>query len=135
MPDEGEGWDVYALRWVSELRTRLGQARDSRIILRPGRESYVQASRPLVAVMRRDGFDTDAAVQACRLLTWATVGFGAVEIGVEPPRRGRRRSRPGADPAGVNADEIDTLFEIHIRYLLQGIAADAAFAESRGGEA
>ena len=93
----------------------------------PGREAYVEASRPLVDVLRRDGFAPDAAVQACRLLTWATVGFGAVESGVEPPgRRRRRRSRPGSDPAGVDRAEADTLFDLHIRYVVQGIAGDAA---------
>jgi TetR/AcrR family transcriptional regulator, tetracycline repressor protein len=124
-PGEEEPWDDYALRWAGELRARLGHTRDSRLILRPGREAYVEASKPLVQVMLRDGFDPDAAVQACRLLTWATVGFGAVETGVEPPRRHRRRStRAGADPAGVEPADVDALFAIHLRYLLQGIEED-----------
>ena len=67
---------------------------------RPGREAYVEASRPLVDAMRRDGFEADAAVQACRLLMWATVGFGAVESGVEPSHGGGRRGAVAgaADP-------------------------------------
>ena len=90
----------YAVRWARCLRDGVRRARDSRLVVWPGREAYVEASRPLVDVLRRDGFAPDAAVQACRLLTWATVGFGAVESGVEPPgRRRRRRSRPGSDPA------------------------------------
>jgi hypothetical protein len=76
--------------------------------------------------MRRDGFAADAAVQACRLLTWATVGFGAVESGVEPPTRGRPRTRPGGDPGGVEPDDAETLFDLHIRYVIEGIARDAA---------
>ena len=72
--------------------------------------------------MRADGMAADAAVQACRLLMWATVGFGAVESGVEPPPRRRRRTRPGGDPTGVDAAEIDTLFDLHIRYVVDGIA-------------
>jgi hypothetical protein len=67
----------------------------------------------------------DAAVQACRLLMWATVGFGAVESGVEPPPRGRRRTRPGGDPEGVDAAETDTLFDLHIRYIVDGITSGA----------
>lgn len=124
----GEPWDTYAARWARELRVRSRRARDSRLLLWPGRDAYVEASRPLVDVMRRDGFAADAAVQACRLLTWATVGFGAVEIGVEPPRRGRgpKRSRPGGDPGGVTAAEAEALFDLHIRYLIEGIARDAA---------
>ena len=121
-----EPWDEYAMRWTRELRVRLRGARDSRLILWPGRDAYVEASRPLVAAMRRDGFAPDTAVQACRLLTWATVGFAAVESGVQP-RRGRRRgSRPGGDPRGVDAAESDTLFDLHIRYVIEGIGRDAA---------
>ncbi len=125
--DDGEAWDGYAARWARELRARLRRARDSRLLLWPGRDAYVEASRPLVDSMRRDGFAADAAVQACRLLTWATVGFGAVEIGVEPPGRGaaRSRSRPGGDPGGVTPAEAETLFDMHIRYLIEGIARDA----------
>jgi TetR/AcrR family transcriptional regulator, tetracycline repressor protein len=123
---EGEPWDQYAVRWARELRARLRRARDSRLILWPGRDAYVEASRPLVEAMRRDGLAADAAVQACRLLTWATVGFGAVEAGAEPPARGRRRGRPGGDPGGVDAAEADTLFDLNIRYVIGGITGDAA---------
>ena len=123
---EGEPWDQYAGRWARELRNRLRRARDSRLILWPGREAYVEASRPLVETMRHDGFAADAAVQACRLLTWATVGFGAVESGVEPPGLGRRRTRPGGDPGGVAPADTEMLFDLHIRYVIEGIARDAA---------
>jgi AcrR family transcriptional regulator len=128
--EDAEPWDAYAVRWSRELRARLGQARDSRLIVWPGREAYVEATRPLVAAMRRDGFATDAAVQACRLLTWATVGFGAVESGAEPPSRRRPRTRPGGNPGGVDAAEVDDLFDLHIRYLIEGITRDAAAART-----
>lgn len=121
---DGESWDEYAVRWARELRSRLRRARDSRLILAPGRDVYVEASRPLVEAMRRDGFATDAAVQACRLLTWTIVGFGAVESGVEPPGRSRRRTRPGADPGGVDAADLDALFVLQIRYVIEGIVRD-----------
>ena len=91
---EDESWEGYAVRWTRELRSRLRRARDSRLILTPGRDAYVEASRPLVEAMRADGMSADAAVQACRILMWATVGFGAVESGAEPPRRVRRRHPP-----------------------------------------
>jgi TetR/AcrR family transcriptional regulator, tetracycline repressor protein len=122
---DDEPWDAYALRWARELRARLRRARDSRLILLPGRDAYVVASRPLIDVMRRDGFAPDAAVQACRLLMWATVGFGAVESGVEPPGRRRLRTRPGSDPGGVEPAEVDELFDLHVRYVIDGIARDA----------
>jgi AcrR family transcriptional regulator len=124
--DDGEPWSDYGMRWARELRVRVRRARDSRLIVRPGREAYVEASRPLVETMRRDGFAADAAVQACRLLTWATVGFVAVETGAEPPKRSRRLSRPGGDPGGVDAAEVDALFDLHIRYVIEGIARDLA---------
>ena len=122
----GETWNDYALRWTRELRARLGEARDSRLIVWHGREAYVEASRPLIKAMRRDGFASDAAVQSCRLLTWATVGFGAVESGVEPPSRRRPRARPGGDPDGVDQADTDALFDLHIRYLIEGISRDIA---------
>ena len=130
---EGESWNGYAVRWTRELRDRLRRARDSRLILTPAREAYVEASRPLVEAMRADGMSAGAAVQACRILMWATVGFGAVESGAEPPRRVRRRTRPGGDPGGVGAAEADALFDIHIRYILEGITRDAD-AERGGSE-
>src|ERR1700732_1835697 len=54
--DDGERWDQYAVRWAKELRMRLRHARDSRLVLWPGRDAYVEASRPLIETMRRDGF-------------------------------------------------------------------------------
>jgi TetR/AcrR family tetracycline transcriptional repressor len=127
---DGEPWSDYAQRWARQLRARLRDARDSRLIL-SGRDAYVEASRPLVAAMRRDGFAADAAVRGCRLIMWATVGFGAVESGVKPPAVRRTRARPGGDPGGVDADEIDALFDLHIRYLIDGIARDAAPTRGR----
>jgi AcrR family transcriptional regulator len=131
--NEDEAWDEYGVRWARELRTRLRRAHDSRLILWPGRDAYVEASRPLIEIMRRDGFASDAAVLACRLLTWATVGFAAVEGGVKPPGRGRRRTRVGGDPRGVSAGETDTLFELHIRYVIDGIARDADLDQAVSG--
>jgi AcrR family transcriptional regulator len=122
--DDGEGWADYTVRWTRALRGRLRLARDSRLIVTPHRAGYVEASRPLIEAMRRDGMTVDAAVQACRLLMWATVGFGAVESGARPPARRRGPTRPGGDPGGVDPGEVDTLFDLHIRYLIEGIERD-----------
>ena len=97
---DGEPWMDYALRWAEELRHRLRRAHDSRLILVAGREAYVEASRPLVAVMRASSFAADAAVQACRLVMWATVGFVAIENAAQTPsvnstRRHPLRRQPG----------------------------------------
>jgi hypothetical protein len=53
------------------------------------------------------------------------VWFGAVETGVEPPTSSRRRTRPGGDPEGVSPEDTEALFDLHIRYLIEGIARDA----------
>jgi AcrR family transcriptional regulator len=130
---DDETWDSYATRWASALRSQLAPAQDSRLILSFGREGFVEVSRPLVEAMRADGFRADAAVQACRLLMWATVGFVAVESGARPPRR-PKRVRPGGDAGGVDAAEADALFNIHIRHLIDGIARDlAAEPSTRAG--
>jgi AcrR family transcriptional regulator len=121
----GETWATYATRWTAELRSQLVSARESRLILSLGRESFVEVSRSLVETMRDDGFPADAAVQACRLLMWATVGFVAVESGARPPHQ-PRPVRPGGDAGGVDTAEADTLFQIHIRHLIDGITRDAA---------
>ncbi len=75
----GEPWPEYARRWSRSLRLGLGQARDARLTLRTQRAAYVDASRPLIAAMRAGGVPAPSAVQACRLLTWAIVGFVALE--------------------------------------------------------
>jgi AcrR family transcriptional regulator len=123
-PSENEGWQDYAVRWTRALRGRVQRAKDSRLILSTNRDPYVEASRPLIEVMRADGFASDAAVRACRLLMWATVGFGAVESGARPPARRRQASRPGGDPGGVTRAEADALFDLNMRYVIEGIARD-----------
>ena len=122
---DNESWDSYATRWATALRSQLAPARESRLVLSLGRDAFVEVSRPLVEAMRHDGFHADAAVQACRLLMWATIGFVAVESGARPPRR-PRPVRPGGDAGGVDAAEADALFEIHMRHLIDGIARDVA---------
>lgn len=125
--DETEPWEAYAERWARELRARLRQAPDARLILGARRWSYLEASRPLINVMRASGFAADAAVRGCRLLMWATVGFSAMEARpVLPKSEGVPRHMPGGDPAGVTLEEVDELFETQIRYMIDGIVRDAA---------
>ena len=129
----GETWADYAARWADQLRARLRPAHDSRLILGTGRDAFVEASRPLIAAMRDGGFAKDAAVQACRMIMWATVGFVAMEgAATPPPARTVRRARSGGDPAGVSAAESDELFALHIRYLIAGIAGEAGAIAGAG---
>jgi AcrR family transcriptional regulator len=119
---DGEPWPEYATRWCRELRERLKRTPDSRLYL-GAREPYVEASRPLLAALRDGGLPADAAVRACRLLMWATVGFVAVEQGSRAPAGGGQRHRmAGGDPAGVTPEEADELFDVQIGILTAGIA-------------
>ena len=118
-----EPWPTYAARWCHELRSRLKLTPDSRLYLGAGREAYVEASRPLIAAMREGGLSSAAAVQACRLLMWATVGFVAMEQGSSEHAPGARRGRlSGSNPAGVTAEEADELFELHVGLITAGVA-------------
>ena len=124
--DRDETWPDYARRWTHQLRARLTDAADSRLFLQVKRPAYLSASRPLLKCMRRDGLSTDMSVRACRLLTWATVGFVAMD---HPPatKPTRRRGRlAGSDPAGVTREEVDELFATHIDYLIEGILRDSS---------
>ena len=119
----GERWPDYATRWSVEIRRRLLATADSRLILRERRDQYVEATRPLITLMRANGLSSDMAVQGCRQLIWAIVGFVALEgYQTRPPGDRSRRLRAGADPAGVTPEEIEELFMLQIRYLIEGIA-------------
>jgi TetR/AcrR family tetracycline transcriptional repressor len=119
----GEPWADYAERWCRALRERLKLTPDSRLYLGASRASYVEASRPLLASLRAGGLSADAAVRACRLLMWATVGFVAMEQGTTAPTGDARRGRlSGSDPAGVTEAEADELFDLQIGMLTAGIA-------------
>jgi AcrR family transcriptional regulator len=120
---EEEAWLAYAERWCRELRSRLKLAPDSRLYLGAARDAYVEASRPLLTAMREGGLSTDAAVQACRLLMWATIGFVAMEQGSSLHAPDTRQGRlSGSNPAGVTPQEADELFEIQIGFITAGVA-------------
>jgi TetR/AcrR family transcriptional regulator, tetracycline repressor protein len=132
-PDER--WPDYAIRWSVEIRRRLLAAADSRLILRERRDQYVEATRPLITLMRANGLTSDMAVQGCRQLIWAIVGFVALEGHQTPPPGDRsRRRRAGADPAGVTTEEIEELFMLQIRYLIEGIARASTTGPDRPHE-
>jgi len=123
----GEPWPDYARRWTHQMRERLTEAADSRLFVQVRRAAYLEASRPLLKCMRNAGMSTDNAVRACRLLTWATVGFVAMDRSSATSPPPRRRGRPaGSDPAGVTPEEVDELFTAHIDYLVEGIWRDEA---------
>jgi TetR/AcrR family transcriptional regulator, tetracycline repressor protein len=129
-------WTECVAIWARALRDRLRAIPDSRVVLRTRRWAYVDASRPLVEALRAAGFDHDEAVRTCRLVMWAVTGFVVVETGsVERTRPSRARSvaLPGGDPGGVDRADADALFEQHLRYLVDGLAADRARRSTTSG--
>ncbi|WP_099040710.1 TetR family transcriptional regulator [Mycobacterium neglectum] len=131
--ERGEKWPDYARRWTQQMRQRLTEAADSRLFVQVRRPAYLEASRPLLKCMSRDGMSKDSAVRACRLLTWATVGFVAMDRPTAPSSSRRRGQPAGSDPAGVTSEEVDELFTAHIDYLIDGIRRDEA-ARGDSGE-
>ncbi len=120
---KGEAWRTYAKRWTVALLQALESTRDLRRLVGDTREPFVEASRPLVSVLRDAGFATDEAVQATRLLVWTTVGHVMVDAGRTDGTSagGGRRRRPGGDPAPLSRREADALFRVHVDYVLDGI--------------
>ncbi len=132
-------WTESVAAWARALRERLRAVPDSRIVLRTRRPAWVDASRPLVDALVAAGFEADEAVRTCRLVMWAVTGFVVVEAGSLErergrPSRARRTGVAGGDPAGVDQADADALFEQHLRYLVDGLAADRA-AAAGGAEA
>jgi AcrR family transcriptional regulator len=131
-PRAREPWQRYALRWATAIRAALVSTPDIRMLMRESRAPFVESSRPLVDELRAAGFASDEAVQAARLLIWATAGHVVLESGrdntPEPARRGRR---PGGDPSGVSRREAEQLFGIHVQYLLDGIEREHTASHGR----
>jgi AcrR family transcriptional regulator len=122
-PRSGEDWRKYAMRWAAALHDRLTSTPDVRLLIGERREPFVQASRPLAEQMQAAGFTADAAVQACRLLIWTTMGFVVVEAGRHrPPRRDQRSSVPGSNPSGISNTEARRLFRLNLQFVLDGLA-------------
>jgi len=127
--EEAEAWPDYARRWAASVRGRFVATSQLRLVLGSPRRPFVEASRPLVTILRDQGFEPDEAVQACRLLLWAVSGFATVEGGTVRNRPTSGSRRAGGDPAGVTSAEADELFTIHVRHVIDGIARDHAAAK------
>ena len=106
---DDDTWATYATRWAGELRSQLASARESRLVLSLGRDSFVEISRPLVEAMRQDGVPGRRGGASVSL---AHVGNDRVRRGrvrgpattsAEPSttRRRRGRRRPGGSRRAV----------------------------------
>ena len=122
-PRSGEHWQKYAMRWAAALHDRLSTTPDVRLLIGDRRQPFVEASRPLAEQMQSAGFSSDAAVQACRLLIWATMGFVVVEAGRHRPQgRHHQKALPGSNPSGISTAEARRLFRLNLQFLLDGLA-------------
>ena len=118
-PTAGESWQRYTVRWASTLRDRLATIPDIRRLLSVRRSSFVPAATVLVAILRDEGgFSGREAIEAVQLLSWATIGYAVLE---RPP--GERSSRD-RDPSIVTREQADHLFDLHVKYLVQGLERD-----------
>ena len=126
----GEPWQTYAARWATALRDRHLATPELPLLVGGRREPYLAAAAPLVEALRDGGFTGDQAVQACRLLTWATLGFVVVEgpggdrpSGAKAPRRHGRAARSRA--------QRDRLFALQIGYVIDGLERDPQALDGR----
>ncbi|MFI5952291.1 TetR/AcrR family transcriptional regulator [Cryptosporangium sp. NPDC051539] len=119
----GETWPEYTTRWASTLRDRLITIPDIRRLLTLRRSPFVPAATVLVAILRDEGgFGGRAAVEAVQLLSWAVIGYAVLESGTVESRP----SQGGSDPTSVSREQADHLFELHVRYLVEGLERDRA---------
>ena len=122
---EGEPWGDYAARWARELRTgSVGRATAGSSWPRPRR-----VRRGVPAAGRRHARKRVRARRRRAGVPSADLGDGRVRGGRERRAgtavRPTRRIRPGGDPGGVDPAEADAFFDLHIRYVIEGIARDA----------
>lgn len=116
-PAPGESWQDYTVRWASTLRDRLTTIPDIRRLLGLRRSPFVPAATVLVGILRAEGgFSGREAVEAVQLLSWSTIGYAMLE---RP-----RGADPGGGPSAVTGEQVDRLFDLHVRYLVQGLERD-----------
>jgi AcrR family transcriptional regulator len=138
--DDTGPWPLQAERWAEALRQGLRSLPDRRVLLHNRRRwALVGATKPLLVALRAAGLPRDQSVRICRMLTWATVGFVAIETGVDhaedDPHFGDGSTVAGGDPTGVSSTDVDALYSSHIRFLIEGLSreVDELSAPTSGG--
>jgi TetR/AcrR family tetracycline transcriptional repressor len=127
--DESGPWPEQGERWAEALRRGLRSLPDRKVLLHNHRRwALVGATKPLLVALRAAGLPRDQSVRICRMLTWATVGFVAVETGVDhvedDPHLGDGTTVAGGNPAGVSSADVDALFSCQIRFLIEGLSRE-----------
>ena len=112
-------------------------------LLRGRRWAIVHCTEPLMHALVHAGFEAGEAVRAVRLLTWSTLGFLSIQTGIDVQGELREESAPthvassltrlhalegGPAPAtsarGVNRRDVDALFALQTRLLIEGLARE-----------
>jgi len=139
--DTEADWQAQAGQWAHGLRVALLANPDVMALLQGRRWAFVHCTAPLMRALLAAGFSEEEAVRGVRLLVWSTLGFLGIESGVErldasdagghgaPLERSLSRLRslegapgPAADARGVDQRDIDALFALQTRFVIEGLA-------------
>ena len=141
--DSESDWTAQAEQWAHRLRRALAAHPEVMELLRGRRWAIVHCTEPLMHALVHAGFDAGEAVRAVRLLTWSTLGFLSIQTGIDVQGELRQETSPtqvassltqlhalegGPAPAtsarGVDRRDVDALFELQTRLLIEGLARE-----------
>ena len=147
--DSEADWTTQAEQWARGLREALSAHPEMMLLLRGRRWAIVHCTEPLMHALAHAGFEEGEAVRAVRLLTWSTLGFLSIQTGLdvegklderagEGERAGRSRitesltrlraleggTVPATSPRGVDRRDVDALFALQTRLLIEGLARE-----------
>ncbi len=141
--DSESDWTAQAEQWAHGLRRALAAHPEVMELLRGRRWAIVHLAEPLMHALAEAGFDDGEAVRTVRLLTWSTLGFLSIQTGIDVQGELRDETPPtqvasslsrlhdlegGPAPAtsarGVDRRDVDALFELQTRLLIEGLARE-----------
>lgn len=139
-----------AEQWAHGLRRALAATHPEAMeLLRERRWAIVHCTEPLMQALLHARFKEAEAVRAMRLLTWSTHGFLSIQAGIDAPGQLQEEAAPsqvassltrlralegGPAPAmsarGADRRDIDALFELQTRLLIEGLARTSSMRRS-----
>ncbi len=141
--DSESDWTVQAEQWAHGLRRALAAHPEVMELLRGRRWAIVHCTEPLMLALAAAGFEAGESVRAVRLLTWSTLGFLSIQTGIDVQGELREETAPtlvassltrlhalegGPAPAtsarGVDRRDVDALFALQTRLLIEGLARE-----------